>query len=222
MQTKTRNSQSFLVKAYTHTLGGLVVFAIFQFIMQLLGVGSFLINLISSVNFFSFIYFILFAGITSYASSNARRATTKSSQYLAFSGYLLVEALFFSPLIYVAYMAGILPIAIAATAALFIILTITVLITGKDFSFLRGFITYASILAFVILLASFIFPALAASSIFSGFMILLAGSYILFDTSKILYNYREDQYISAAVALTSSIILLLWYVIRFFLRSSRN
>ena len=51
-------------------------------------------------------------------------------------------------------------------------------------------------------------------------MIGLAGASILYKTDEITKTSRTDSYVSAALALFASFMLLLWYVIR--LLSSRR
>ena len=53
---------------------------------------------------------------------------------------------------------------------------------------------------------------------FSMAMIGFAGAAILYDTSKVLRDYPEDRYIAAALQLFASIALMLWYVLRLFMR----
>jgi len=56
---------------------------------------------------------------------------------------------------------------------------------------------------------------------FSGAMIIVAGGYILYDTSRVMLHYRTDQYVAAALALFASVALLFWYVLRIFLNQRR-
>ena len=48
--------------------------------------------------------------------------------------------------------------------------------------------------------------------IFVAAMLLLAGGYILYDTSNILHHYRIGQHVAASLALFASVALMFWYM----------
>jgi FtsH-binding integral membrane protein len=52
---------------------------------------------------------------------------------------------------------------------------------------------------------------------FTVAMIAFAGGWILYDTSKVLHQYRVGQHVAASLALFSSLALLFWYVLRLFM-----
>jgi FtsH-binding integral membrane protein len=215
--TTIRGKQSFLVKTYLHLFLGLGLFGIFSGILYKVGFGIVMANLLS-IQFMGFIVFGLFIAASTVAQNLAFTRSNKSIQYMGLATYALVEAIFFSPIILiVSTVPQILWLAIGITTVLFATLTLVALVSGKDFSFLKSALMYASIIVFVLILASFIWPALVSGIWFSGFMILLTGGYILYDTSNILRKFDEDQYIGASVMLLASFLLLLWYVIRFLL-----
>ena len=54
---------------------------------------------------------------------------------------------------------------------------------------------------------------------FSVAMVALAGGAILYDTSNVIHHYPEDRYVSAALQLFASVVLLLWYILRIFMHS---
>jgi uncharacterized protein len=216
------NKTNFLLKIYLHLFLGLGFFSIFSFVFYILGIGLLMFKLFS-IPFMSLIVFVLFIGASTAAQNLAFIESNKVIQYLGLVAYALVEAVFFAPLILiVSAVPQVLVLAIVTTSILFLALSLVALFSGKDFSFLRSVLTYASIVVFGLILVSFVFPALISGIWFSGFMILLTGGYILYDTSKILREFEEDQYIGAAVMLLASFLLLLWYVIRFLLSLGRR
>jgi hypothetical protein len=95
-------------------------------------------------------------------------------------------------------------------------LTAVALITRKDFSFLRGILVWAGILALVAIAGSILF-GFQMGTWFSVAMIGFAGASILYDTSNILHHYPEDRHVAAALELFASIALMFWYVLRLFL-----
>jgi uncharacterized protein len=106
------------------------------------------------------------------------------------------------------------------TAAIFVGLTLTVFITRKDFTFLRGALTIGSFAAFGVIIASMLF-GFSLGLLFSAAMILLMAGYILYQTSQVMQHFRPTQHVAAAMMLFSTVATLFWYVVRLFL-SSRN
>lgn len=104
------------------------------------------------------------------------------------------------------------------TAAIFIGLTLTVFITKKDFSFLRGILAIASFAALGIIVASLAF-GFSLGMVFSAAMILLMAGYILFQTSLIMEKFPPTQHVAAAMMLFSTVANLFWYVVRLLVAS---
>jgi FtsH-binding integral membrane protein len=111
----------------------------------------------------------------------------------------------------------VIPSAAIITGLLFAGLTYTAFSTGKDFSFLGGFLRIGGFIALGVIIASIIF-GFQLGILFSGAMILFAAGAILYDTSNIIHHYHPEQYVAAALSLFASVALLFWYVIQFLLR----
>lgn len=109
--------------------------------------------------------------------------------------------------------ASILYQAIAITLAIFVGLTLTVFITKKDFSFLRGILSIATFAVLGIILASILF-GFSLGAIFCGFVILLMAGYILYQTSAIMRDFPPTAYVAAALMLFSTVATLFWYVLQ--------
>lgn len=129
----------------------------------------------------------------------------------------------FLPLLYIARRMGqnVLPVAATSTLVIFGALTITVLFTRKDFSFLRPALYLASIGALVAIVGGILF-GFTLGNVFVIFMILLASGYILYHTSNVLHQYRTTQYVAASLALFASVALLFWYVLRLVMSMRNN
>jgi FtsH-binding integral membrane protein len=130
---------------------------------------------------------------------------------------VVAESVIFAPLLYLANLmdpsGSVIQSAALTTLVLFGGLTLTVLITRKDFSFLRAFLTFASFAAFGLILIAILFH-FQLGAIFMYAMVALACCYILYDTSNVLHHYRIGQHIAAALALFASVALLFWYVLQ--------
>jgi FtsH-binding integral membrane protein len=140
---------------------------------------------------------------------------SKPLQYLALAGFVAAEAVIFAPMLLIAAvkMPGVIEDAAQITVLGCFGLTAVAFITRKDFSFLRGVLVWAGILALVAIVCGVLF-GFQLGTWFSIAMIGFAGGAVLYDTSNIIHHYPEDRYVGAALALFSSIILMFWYVLR--------
>jgi len=102
------------------------------------------------------------------------------------------------------------------TLALFAALSAVVLITKKDFSFLKSILSVGFIIAIGLIIAGMIF-GFDLGLFFSGAMVVLAAGSILYQTSNLVHKYHTDQYVGAALGLFSSLMLLFWYILRIFM-----
>ncbi len=152
-------------------------------------------------------------------------ARSEASQAMQYGGLLLsvaAESAILQPLLWVLFLRfntgsealNILSASVGITAAIFGGLTLTVFLTKKDFSFMRGFLTIATFAAFGIIIASIIF-GFQLGAVFCGAMILLMAGYILYQTSQIMQYFPPTHHVSAALMLFSSIATLFWYVLQF-------
>ena len=57
---------------------------------------------------------------------------------------------------------------------------------------------------------------------FSLAMVGLAGGYILYYTSQIMFHYRTDQHVAASLSLFASVALLFFYVLRILMSLNRD
>jgi FtsH-binding integral membrane protein len=215
------DQQGFLVKTYAHLFLGISLFFAFGYLLYTLNVGILVANLLSGT-ITALIGFGLFVLASTTAQSFAMRQSSKPIQYGALALYAFVEAIFFSPLFLISVATGLLVPAIGITLAIFGLLTAIVMITGKNFSFLKSILMYVGIAVFGVIILGFFFPALVTGIGFAAFMIVFAGAYILYDTSRVLRDMDKTNYIGASVSLLASFILLLWYVIRFLLAFGRR
>ncbi len=152
------------------------------------------------------------------ATHVAHRIESKNAQYAAFAAFIFVEALIFAPLLYIAAMTqpGVIDSAAGVTILGCVGLIATAMITRKDFSFLRGMLTWMFFLAMAGIIGSLIF-GFHLGTWFSVAMIGFAGAAILYDTSNIMHHYPQDRYVAASMALFASIALMFWYILRLFM-----
>ncbi|MCB9260800.1 MAG: Bax inhibitor-1 family protein [Flavobacteriales bacterium] len=208
----------FYKKTYAHVAGAFLVFLVLEGLF--LNIGFMRDLAVQMTQGMSWLIVLgLFMLATTQAEKMVARATSINKQYLGLFIYVLAEAIIFVPLMMVAmaYLGtAVLMQAMILTIALFAGLSAVVLITKKDFSFMRSIITVGSIIALGLIVAGIIF-GFDLGLWFSGAMVLLAAGSILYQTSNMIYRYSNDQYVLASLGLFASFMLLLWYIIQIFL-----
>ncbi|TYA70057.1 Bax inhibitor-1/YccA family protein [Seonamhaeicola marinus] len=210
---------AFYKRTYAHVAGGVLVFILFEYLMlQSETLLNFSLSMLDGWR-----WLIMLGGfmlVTNYAESMALRTADKNKQYLAYGLYILAEAFIFLPMIYfaIAYTENfdLLNQAAIVTLALFTGLSAVVLITKKDFSFLRAGLTVGFFIAIGLILAGTLFGFNLGLWFSVGMCVLAAGS-ILYQTSNLVHKYSQDQYIPAALGLFAALMLLFWYVLRIFM-----
>ncbi len=152
----------------------------------------------------------------------ARSNTSAGTQYAGLCTYVVAFSIILCPLLWIAnhfvtpiggHTYSPIIVAAIATLAIFGVLTATVFLTKKDFSFLGPILGVSGLVIFgVILLGAF-----GLLNLGTGFCMLLAvfaAGAILYDTSNVLHHYRTEQYVAASLALFASVGLLFWYILQ--------
>ena len=91
-------------------------------------------------------------------------------------------------------------------------MTLTVFLTKKDFSFLRGALVVASFGTLGVIIASIAF-GFSLGAVFAGAMILLMAGYILYQTSLVMAHFSPTAHVAASLMLFSAVATLFWYVL---------
>lgn len=210
---------AFYKKTYAHVAGGVLLFLCFEYMLfQSETIVNFALSLTQGYR-----WLILLGGfmlVTNYAESTALKTTDKNLQYAAYAAYIFAEAFIFVPLIFMAISVtgsfAILEQAGIVTLTLFAGLSAVVLITKKDFSFLRAALTLGFFIAIGLIIAGSLF-GFNLGLWFSVGMCILAGGSILYQTSNLVHKFGVEDYIPAAIGLFASLMLLFWYVLQIFL-----
>lgn len=212
---------TFLQKTYLHLLGAIIAFAsICAIIINVFGaqLEPMVLSMISGYNWLLVLGGFMF--VSYIADRWANSSSSREMQYLGLSVYVVAQSILFIPLLYIAqkyvgdqviWSAGIM------TAIVFGGLTLTVLVTKADFSFLRSFLVVAGFAALGLIACSILLQGFSLGMWFSVAMVVFASAAILYNTSNILHQYNPQQYVAAALALFASVTLLLWYVIQLFM-----
>jgi FtsH-binding integral membrane protein len=215
--------RDFLTKTYLNLFLGIGFFALTCYLLIISGAAAYLTTLFSNI-WVSIGLLLLFSLSSSFFIGFTSRSNNPATQYAGLAGFAFLQAIFVVPVIYYASLFGqnILPSALFFTLGFFLLMTGVVYATGVDFSFLRSFITFASIASLIVIVVSLI-TGFNLGIFFTGFLIILSCSYILYDTSNIIRNYESHQPIPAATALLGSIIMLFVNVVQFLMQfTGRN
>ncbi|HEY6038473.1 MAG TPA: Bax inhibitor-1 family protein [Kofleriaceae bacterium] len=184
----------------------------------------------------------LFMVVGYVAQRLAMSETSRGLQYVGLGVGVIAQSILLQPLIWVlmykfgshgiahggyvvADMTGqaatILGEAVVITLAIFIGLTLTVFITKKDFTFMRGALMMGTFALLGIILASMVF-GFHLGIVFLAFGILLMGGYILYQTSLVMSAFPPTGYVAAALMLFSTIATLFWYVLQMLMEMNRR
>lgn len=209
---------TFIEKTYLHLAGAIAAFVGLEFVLlNTPAVRELAITMMGGRGAWA-IVLLAFMAVSWIADRWARSSTSKGMQYAGLALYVVAEAVIFVPLLMIAdHLSGpenpIIFTAGVSTLAIFAALTGIVLYTKKDFSWMRGALGIAGLVAMGLIGASLLF-GFSLGIFFTVAMIGFAACYILYDTSNILHHYRTDQYVAASLGLFASVALLFWYVVR--------
>ncbi|HLL20610.1 MAG TPA: Bax inhibitor-1 family protein [Kofleriaceae bacterium] len=154
--------------------------------------------------------------------------TSRGLQYAGLAIGVIAKGLLLQPLLWIAMLklgaAGgstVIVQATLVTLAIFLGLTLTVFVTRKDFSFLRGILVVGSFAALGVILASALF-GFSLGVVFVGAMIVLMAGYILYMSSSVMKDFPPTAHVAAALMLFSAIATLFWYVLQLLLAFRRD
>jgi FtsH-binding integral membrane protein len=171
-----------------------------------------------------------FMGVKSVARQLSMSDTSKNAQYFALFLSPLAEAVILQPLLWVLFARfsgtetspySVLGEAALITGTIFVGLTLTVMWTKKDFSFLGGFLQVGFWAALGVIMASLMF-GFSLGMVFCGAMVLLVAGYILYETSLVMAYFPPNKHVAAALMLYSSLATLFWYILQMVMSSRRN
>ena len=150
------------------------------------------------------LFFILEIGLIFFAQFVSRKP---GLNMVALFSFTTVTGLVVGPLLYRVGPSIALE-AFALTALTFGGLTMYVIFSKRDFSFMQGFLFTGLMIVVFGALINMFFASPMAHFMISGASVLLFSGFILYDTSNVLRNYGTDEYVSATLALYLDILNL--------------
>lgn len=214
---------TFIRQTYLHVAGAVGAFVILESLLLASPLAPVLASLMFGGKWSWLIVLGLFMFVSHIATKWASTSTSIGGQYAGLGLYVVAEVIILCPLLYIAsrYAEGIIFKAALITGGIFLGLTWVAFTTGKDFSFMGGFLKVASLVALATIVVGMIF-GFNLGIWFIGAMMLLISGCILYQTSNIIHHYQTSQYVAAALALFASIATLFWYVIQMLLSLSNR
>jgi len=216
---------AFIRRTYGHLAGAILAFIGIEYLLLHTSLKEIILPMFTGWGVL--IMFVLFVVVSHLATMWAQSGSSPEMQYLGLGLYVLIEALIFLPILFVAdslaeqnpaKYGGVVGSAAILTLAVFGGLTAAVIFTRKDYSFLGPIISVCSLVALGVVVAGMLF-GFNLGLFFSFAMVALASACILYQTSNILYHYRADQHVAAALALFAAVALLFYYILRIALAS---
>jgi len=209
----------FIWKCYAHVIGAILALVAIETYLFSSGVARAIAGPMMDS---PMIVLMAFIALSWGASHLAHRLESKTSQYAAFAAFVVAWSLMFVPMLAIAMAmdaergGNMIESAAGVTVFGCVALIATVMITRKDFSFLRGILVWGFFIVMGLIGASFLF-GWNLGTWFSVGMIGFAGVAVLYDTSNIMHHYPEDKYVAASMALFASIAMMFWYILRLFM-----
>jgi FtsH-binding integral membrane protein len=217
-QASIEERSEFYRKTYTH-----VAFSILAFI----GVEALLLNLVPTefilsmmTGKYTWLFILGLFWLGSFMCDRFAFSADKNTQYLGLGLYILLQAVIFLPMIYIAVSYSgfeVINQAAVITLAMFGGLTAVVFMTNADFSFLRTAIIVGGFIALGLIVAGIIF-GFNLGLWFSVLMVIIASASILYQTTQIRDQFGTHQYVGAALQIFASVMILFWYILRILMR----
>lgn len=214
---------SFIRRTYGHLAGAILAFAGLEAVLLNSPLRDY-VGVMMGSRASWFIVLLAFMGVSWLATSWASSGASAGTQYAGLALYIVAEAIIFLPIMVIAtdFAPDVIPKAGIMTLALFAGLSFATFVTRSDFSYLAPILAMGSMLALGFIGMSFFFPGMNIGNWFSFGMVALVSASILYHTSNIMYHYRTDQHVAAALALFASVATMFWYIIQIFMSSSRD
>jgi FtsH-binding integral membrane protein len=212
----------FIRRTYAHLAGAILAFmGIEALLLKSVGAEK-IFGLLGASPYSWLIVMLAFMAAGWVARAWAHSGSSPAIQYLGLALYVVAEAVIFLPLLYLATRLTdpkVIPTAAIMTLGVFGGLTLSVLVTRKDYSFLGPILSVCTMVALGVIIAACLF-GFSLGLLFSFAMVALASGYILYQTSVILHHFRTDQHVGAALELFASVALLFWYILRIVMATS--
>jgi FtsH-binding integral membrane protein len=215
-QSVASERAAFVRRVYMHLAGA---------VLALIGIETVLLNVVDPRAVLSvmggrwswLVVMFLFMGAGFVARIWAQSRSSPALQYAGLALYVCAWAIMFLPLMLLCRLLpnceNVIPQAGILTGAVFGGLSLAVIVTRKDYSFLGPVLAVASLIALGVIIAGCIF-GFSLGLFFCFAMVALISGYILYDTSKVILHYPPDMHVAASLELLADVAMLFWYIVQ--------
>lgn len=214
-QSSETAKAEFYKKTYLHVAFAILAFTVVEYFLLFNIPEEYIIAMVGQK--FSWLIILGLFWLGSTLANKWTLSQSRNVQYLGLAFYVLLEAIIFLPMIYLAVVYSesfnVLKQAAYLTLALFGGLTAVAFMSNKDFSFLKNIIIIGGFVSLGLIVIAILF-GFNLGLWFSLIMVLLASASILYETQKLKDVYSPNQYVGASLQLFASIMLLFWYILR--------
>jgi FtsH-binding integral membrane protein len=203
---------AFLRRVYAHVFAGILALVGLEYLYMTTPIGGMIFGFFSQYWFLALIGFV---GVCFVAQSLAFSGASPAVQYLGLGMYVLVESFFVAPAIYYAMMVNPDLIGQAAflTVAITGALTLFVVVSKKDFSFLRNALFLGTMGILGLVICSMFFGGFNLGIGISVAIVVLMCGYILYETSLIMHHLPTTAHVAGALMIFGSIAQLFKHLI---------
>jgi uncharacterized protein len=219
---------TFIKRTYLHLAGAIMAFVGIEAVLFSSGMAEQIVRDVFAANRAAWLGLMVMFIVGGYAAHwMARSRQSIGMQYTGLALYVLLQVVIFLPLLYISTSPQFggspnLPIqAGIVTLAVFGGLTVSVFVSGKDFSFLGPILWVGAFVGLGFVLAAVLF-GLTLGLVFCVAMVALAAGFIIYDTSNIMHHYGTNEHVAASLALFASVALMFYYILRIFMLSRNN
>lgn len=193
---------AFLRRVYVHVFASLLALAGLEYLYMTTSIGTMIFGLFGQMWWAAMLGFMVVCWV---AQRLAYSGATPAVQYVGLATYVVVESIFVAPAVLFAMRFN--PNLIGQAAFLTILitgaLTLYVVLSRQDFSFLRNGLFLAGIALFALGLGSAIF-GYSLGLLFSAGVVTLMCGYILYETSLIMHHLPTTAHVAGALMIFGS------------------
>lgn len=202
---------AFLRRVYGHVFGAILLLVGLEFVYFTTPIGGMIFQVFGSLWWIALLGFM---GVCWFAQRLAFSGASPGMQYLGLGLYVLAESVFIAPAIGFALISN--PDLIGQAAFLTVLitgaLTLFVVLSKQDFSFLRGALFIGTFGLLALAVCSWIFGFHIGIAFSVGVVLLMCG-YILYETSLIMKHLPTTAHVAGALMIFGSMAELFRHLI---------
>lgn len=196
----------FLRRVYTHVFGAILLLVALEYLYFTTGLS---VKILQALGSSWWISLMIFIGVTWLAERLAFSGASAVAQYTGLGLFVGVQSVVTAPILTIATLTNPNLIGQAALITLFITgsLTLFVVLSKTDFSFMRNALFLAGLGLFAISIASAIFGFTLGLGFSVGIVVLMCG-FILYETSLIMHHLPTTAHVAGALMIFGSMAVL--------------